>query len=193
MLWTAEAVEDLKKLALEGKSASHISAALGVGSRNAVIGKASRIGIKLGGGGRGPGTRKGRRAGRPRWASAPYPRPGADDHGSDVARGSRSPGQAGGGEGGVDAWRSRDRRDATGEVRGDSRIRLSLAAGRSKKRGVRLLRAHAGRGPVLLRRPLPDGLSSAAARDRLRGSEGSAPSRVRGGFREAGARCLAPA
>jgi GcrA cell cycle regulator len=51
MLWTAEAVEDLKKLALEGKSASHISAALGVGSRNAVIGKASRIGIKLSGGG----------------------------------------------------------------------------------------------------------------------------------------------
>src|SRR5580698_5422372 len=50
MLWTAEAVEDLKRLALEGKSASHISAALGVGSRNAVIGKASRIGIKLNGG-----------------------------------------------------------------------------------------------------------------------------------------------
>ena len=51
MLWTVEAVEDLKKLALQGKSASHISAALGVGSRNAVIGKASRIGIKLSGGG----------------------------------------------------------------------------------------------------------------------------------------------
>ena len=51
MLWTAEAVEDLKRLALEGKSASHIAAALGVGSRNAVIGKASRIGIKLNGGG----------------------------------------------------------------------------------------------------------------------------------------------
>jgi GcrA cell cycle regulator len=55
MLWTAEAVEDLKKLALEGRSASHIAAALGVGSRNAVIGKASRIGIKLSGGGR-PGA-----------------------------------------------------------------------------------------------------------------------------------------
>ena len=54
MLWTVEAVEDLKKLALQGKSASHISAALGVGSRNAVIGKASRIGIKLGGGGAPP-------------------------------------------------------------------------------------------------------------------------------------------
>ena len=64
MLWTAEAVEDLKRLALEGKSASHISAALGVGSRNAVIGKASRIGIKLSGGGRA--SVRGKDAGRAR-------------------------------------------------------------------------------------------------------------------------------
>jgi GcrA cell cycle regulator len=84
MLWTAEAVEDLKKLALAGKSASHIAAALGVASRNAVIGKASRMGVKLGGGARGPGTLKAR-AGRPQWASAPYTRPGAVDQGSDVA------------------------------------------------------------------------------------------------------------
>jgi GcrA cell cycle regulator len=84
MLWTAEAVEDLKKLALEGKSASHISAALGVGSRNAVIGKASRIGIKLGGGERGPGTRK-PGGGRPRWAGAPYLRLSDHHHGSEVA------------------------------------------------------------------------------------------------------------
>ena len=52
MLWTAEAVENLKKLALEGRSASVIAAALGAASRNAVIGKANRIGIKLNGGGR---------------------------------------------------------------------------------------------------------------------------------------------
>jgi GcrA cell cycle regulator len=86
MLWTAEAVEDLKKLAHEGKSASHISAALGVGSRNAVIGKASRIGIKLNGG--GPGSLRGKvpaRAGRSQWASGPYTRPSADNHGSDAA------------------------------------------------------------------------------------------------------------
>jgi GcrA cell cycle regulator len=82
MLWTAEAVEDLKKLALQGKSASHIAAALGVASRNAVIGKASRMGVKLGGGERGPGTRKAL-ASRPQWASAPYTRPSA--HGSDGA------------------------------------------------------------------------------------------------------------
>jgi GcrA cell cycle regulator len=78
MLWTAEAVEDLKKLALQGKSASHISLALGVGSRNAVIGKASRIGIKLSGGGasvRGKGMP---RAPRPKWAPAHTTRPQAE-------------------------------------------------------------------------------------------------------------------
>lgn len=49
-MWTKQAVETLRKLALEGRSASWIAAALGVPSRNAVIGKASRIGIKLNGG-----------------------------------------------------------------------------------------------------------------------------------------------
>ena len=86
MLWTAEAVEDLKKLALEGKSASHISAALGVGSRNAVIGKASRIGIKLNGGGgasvRGKGTA---RAARSQWATAHTTRPNTDAQRSGAA------------------------------------------------------------------------------------------------------------
>ncbi len=52
MLWTDEAVERLKRLALEGRSASVIAAALGAESRNAVIGKANRIGVKLGGHGR---------------------------------------------------------------------------------------------------------------------------------------------
>ncbi len=86
MLWTTEAVEDLKKLALEGKSASHISAALGVGSRNAVIGKASRIGVKLSGGGRASVRGKTlARAGRPQWTGAAYTRPSADNHGSDGA------------------------------------------------------------------------------------------------------------
>jgi GcrA cell cycle regulator len=79
MLWTAEAVEDLKKLALEGKSASHISVALGVGSRNAVIGKASRIGIKLSGGGGASVRGKGApRAARPQWATAHTARSNAD-------------------------------------------------------------------------------------------------------------------
>lgn len=52
MLWTAEAIEVLKRLALEGRSASLIAAELGAASRSAVIGKANRIGIKLNGDGR---------------------------------------------------------------------------------------------------------------------------------------------
>ena len=46
-MWTEAAIETLRQLALEGKSASTIAAALGAPSRNAVIGKANRIGIKL--------------------------------------------------------------------------------------------------------------------------------------------------
>jgi GcrA cell cycle regulator len=52
MRWTVEAIENLIKLALEGRSASFIAAALGAASRNAVIGKANRIGVKLNGDGR---------------------------------------------------------------------------------------------------------------------------------------------
>jgi GcrA cell cycle regulator len=78
MVWTAEAIEDLKKLALEGRSAAAIAATLGVGSRNAVIGKASRIGIKLNGGGRAAVSGK-TRAGayRAQWAVVAHVRPGA--------------------------------------------------------------------------------------------------------------------
>jgi GcrA cell cycle regulator len=73
MLWTAEAVEDLKRLALEGRSASVIAAALGVASRNAVIGKASRIGIKLSGGGPASVRRKApASARRSQWAAIPH-------------------------------------------------------------------------------------------------------------------------
>jgi GcrA cell cycle regulator len=91
MLWTAEAVEDLKRLALAGKSASRIAAELG-GSRNAVIGKASRIGIKLNGGGGRPtsGAAPGR-AGRPQWATARYAPPNADQGAHVVAAGGLSP------------------------------------------------------------------------------------------------------
>jgi GcrA cell cycle regulator len=78
MPWTAEAVEDLKKLALEGKSASAIAAMLGVRSRNAVIGKASRIGIKLNGGGCGTGAGKARGSAlRAQWTASSRAQPGA--------------------------------------------------------------------------------------------------------------------
>ena len=87
MLWTAEAVEDLKRLALEGRSASVIATALGAASRNAVIGKANRIGIRLNGDGRAarPGkTRAGAR--RAHWAAASS-QPGRSDT---LARGGES-------------------------------------------------------------------------------------------------------
>ena len=78
MRWTAEAVEDLKRLALEGRSASAIAATLGVGSRNAVIGKASRIGIKLNGGGRAAVSGQTRASpNRAQWAAIPHLQPGA--------------------------------------------------------------------------------------------------------------------
>jgi GcrA cell cycle regulator len=78
MVWTAEAIEDLKRLALEGRSAAAIAATLGVGSRNAVIGKASRIGIKLNGGGRATLSGKTRAgAHRAQWAAIPRAQPRA--------------------------------------------------------------------------------------------------------------------
>ncbi len=49
-MWTEQTVETLKKFALEGKSAAWIAKAIGAPSRNAVIGKANRIGVKLNGG-----------------------------------------------------------------------------------------------------------------------------------------------
>ncbi|MGB3583587.1 MAG: GcrA family cell cycle regulator, partial [Roseiarcus sp.] len=88
MLWTAEAVEDLKRLAFEGRSASAIAAALGAPSRNAVIGKANRIGIKLNGDGRAAAPGKTRaRAHRAQWAVF-SPEPG--NHDSDAALASKT-------------------------------------------------------------------------------------------------------
>ncbi len=87
MLWTDEAVENLKRLALEGRSASVIAAALGAASRNAVIGKANRIGIKLNGDGRAPAPGgKPARAYRAPLAAVPHPGPARGKHGSAPAR-----------------------------------------------------------------------------------------------------------
>src|SRR5271166_3599223 len=84
-MWTEQTVETLRKFALEGRSAAWIAAALGAPSRNAVIGKANRIGIKLNGAMRaGPmgdippppatpwGGKRSRRA-EPRYDGAPAP------------------------------------------------------------------------------------------------------------------------
>ena len=74
MLWTEETIEILKRLALEGRSASLIALALGAASRNAVIGKANRIGIRLNGDGRGC-ARRSAPAGAYRLPSGAVPRP----------------------------------------------------------------------------------------------------------------------
>jgi GcrA cell cycle regulator len=73
MLWTDEAVESLKRLATEGLSASVIAATLGAESRNAVIGKANRIGVTLNGGRGGRAPALGRPAAACRAPSAPAP------------------------------------------------------------------------------------------------------------------------
>ncbi len=49
-MWTEQSIESLRRFANEGRSAAWIAVALGAPSRNAVIGKANRIGIKLNGG-----------------------------------------------------------------------------------------------------------------------------------------------
>ena len=84
MHWTEEAVEDLKRLASEGMSASFIAAAVGAASRNAVIGKANRIGIRLNGDGRASTPGRTRVAARPALRAAR----------SELAAGDRCPGDA---------------------------------------------------------------------------------------------------
>src|SRR5271165_7539969 len=66
-MWTEAAIETLRQLAGEGKSASSIALVLGAPLRNAVIGKANRIGIKLTGNVRSSAPRAPRAStGRPR-------------------------------------------------------------------------------------------------------------------------------
>ncbi len=168
MRWTAEAIENLIRLALEGRSASFIAAALGAASRNAVIGKASRIGVKLNGDGRASvrgGTPA--RAYRAPLAAVPHkPVPGRQSFAPALSRDPRvipgsQPGDSGCEEGRMELCRGGGWRDAAGEVRGHSRIGLPMAPRRSGERGFRLLRARVGQRALLLRRPLPDGLSPA--------------------------------
>src|SRR5208283_937247 len=75
MVWTTEAIEVLKRLALEGRSASDIALALGAASRNAVIGKANRIGVKLNGDGRAAAPAWPAGAGLPPSAAVPRSSP----------------------------------------------------------------------------------------------------------------------
>src|SRR5258708_34174835 len=75
MGWTDERVETLKKLWLDGLSASQIAKQLGGGTRNAVIGKVHRLGLS----GRAAPSHPSRPAFKaprpPRPMSTPLPRP----------------------------------------------------------------------------------------------------------------------
>jgi GcrA cell cycle regulator len=79
MLWTEEAIEVLKRLALEGRSASVIALALGAASRNAVIGKANRIGVRLNGDGRASALGWAAAGYRLPSAAVPRPKPAPDE------------------------------------------------------------------------------------------------------------------
>ncbi len=151
-MWTEAAIETLRQLALEGKSASTIAAALGAPSRNAVIGKANRIGIKLNGNvhysaprAPRPVTERPRRPASARtdsilWKAAVVPA---------VPR-ERKP-----------AWLFAEAQVGEMLTVGLEEIREGawpLAARRSDVRGFRLLRPPDGEGTLLLRWPLPDGL-----------------------------------
>ncbi len=82
MFWTEDAIEILKRLALEGRSARAIAEVLGAPSRSAVIGKANRVGIKLNGGGVGSSADRTASADRPRLPRIPRSKPASSEPGS---------------------------------------------------------------------------------------------------------------
>jgi GcrA cell cycle regulator len=146
-MWTDAAIETLRQMALEGKSASTIAVALGAPSRNAVIGKANRIGVKLTGNIHGSAPRAPR-------SNADRPRRPAIARTESLGRRAIVPAVP------------RERKPAwlfaeaqVGEMLkvGFEEIRED-ADRRSDERRVCLLRHSDGEGPLLLRRPLPDGL-----------------------------------
>ena len=153
-MWTDAAIETLRQMALEGKSASAIAAALGAPSRNAVIGKANRIGIKLTG-------HVHCSALRPPRSITERPRRPAIARTEFVVEARRRPHHPSRAEAGMGVRRSPGRRDVEGGIRGDQRRRLPMAGRGSNQRGFRLLRRSDGEGPLLLRGPLPDGLQAA--------------------------------
>ena len=144
----------LRQMALEGKSASSIAAALGAPSRNAVIGKANRIGVKL----TGNIHCSAPRASRPSTVRPRRPAIARTEFVVEARRRPRHPARA---EAGMAFRRSPGRGDVEGRARGDPRRLLPMAARRSNERGVRLLRRSDREGSLLLRRPLPDGLQAA--------------------------------
>ena len=79
MSWTEERIERLKKMWTDGATASQIADELGGVSRNAVIGKAHRLGLEQRPSPVKPGEEKeARKAAAPQAAAAPKPAPKAD-------------------------------------------------------------------------------------------------------------------
>ena len=157
MSWTDERVELLRQLWLDGKSASQISAELGLGiTRNAVIGKVHRLGLV---GARQIG-----------FAGYAARSPAAAD--ADAAGADRPAGRASGGGGhvvrgntalafsidaAIDAQprvsRRRRRADvAAGDDRRAQGSDVPLAAGRSDHAGISLLRHSVDRAPAPIAR-----------------------------------------
>jgi hypothetical protein len=153
-MWTDAAIETLRQMALEGKSASTIAAALGAPSqRRDRQGEPDRrqtdrqhplLGAPCAAVRHRAAASPGDRAHRFSFMEANF-RPRAP------ARA-----QAGMGLRGSPGWR-----DVEGRARGDPRGRLPVANRRPDERGIRLLRRSDRKGPLLLRRTLPDGLQAA--------------------------------
>ena len=125
-MWTDAAIETLRQMALEGKSASTIAAVLGAPSRNAVIGKANRIGVKL----TGNIHCLAPRAAAERGGATP---PAGDRPHRVVGEARRRPGHPARTEAGMAFCRSPGRRDTEGGARGDQRKRLPMADRRPDK------------------------------------------------------------
>ena len=75
MSWTEERIDRLKKMWQEGATASQIADELGGVSRNAVIGKAHRLGLEARPSPVKPGEEKEKSAAAPAAAAAPAPKP----------------------------------------------------------------------------------------------------------------------
>ena len=205
-MWTEQTVETLKKFAFEGKSASWIAVALGAPSRNAVIGKANRIGIKLNGG-TGPRPSKRAPAEPPAeipWGRSRSPRTKARRarKGDDAPRSPgdrRTPAR-------IAAPRSlarekmradrrvyadgRGRRDAADRACGDRRGRVPMAARRSRPRTTspiavfRSSRGHAycaGHCRLAYRPPNPKAVNDGSRKRRVgrREERNRSPTRIR--------------
>src|SRR5690349_22111195 len=91
MSWTEERIERLKKMWHDGATASQIADELGGVSRNAVIGKAHRLGLEQRPSPVKPGEEKEAKKAAAPTAAAPKPAPKAEAHRAATAAPSATP------------------------------------------------------------------------------------------------------